>query len=270
MQINSGNTQKHFHAIWISDVHLGHPSSQAAYLQHFLEQTSSEHLYLVGDIVDIWALKKHFYWPDHHNRILETILDKARQGTKVIYIPGNHDDKFKSYYKNIFANIYISREWIHETRQGKKLLVLHGDQFDSHMRCSKFASHLGSIAYEMLLYFNRKIHQGRQYLNLEYWSLANYLKNRVGNVRKHVQHFEAIALTEAARQGMDGIVCGHIHQARLFEQEGLLYCNTGDWVENCTALTEDDQGHLALLHWATRQVSLHEHPANNRHLPKAA
>jgi UDP-2,3-diacylglucosamine pyrophosphatase LpxH len=242
-----------YRTIWISDVHLGFKGCKADYLLDFLKSTESEHLYLVGDIIDTWSMTRNFFWPQTHNNVIRTILGKAKHGTKVVYIPGNHDEIVREYGGMEFGNVLIRNKWIHETADGRRLLLLHGDEFDGVIRYSRFLYWLGDRAYELLLDLNRWYNLLRKRSGLSYWSLASYLKNRIKNAVQVIGDFENAVAHEAAKHNVDGLVCGHIHHAEIKQINGVLYCNDGDWVESCTALVEDHDGSLQLLHWSESQ-----------------
>lgn len=240
----------YYRTIWISDIHLGFKGCRADFLLDFLRSTESEYLYLVGDIIDIWQMeRKGLYWPQEHNNVIRTILGKAKHGTKVVFIPGNHDEVLRDYANLEFGNVKIRLQDEHITLKGKKLLILHGDEFDSVVQCSKWLAVLGSRAYDWLLYLNRWVNIFRRKFGFPYWSLAAYLKNRVKNAVNFISSFEHGVAHEVKKRKLDGVVCGHIHRAEMTMIDGILYCNDGDWVESCTALTEDVSGELALLHW---------------------
>lgn len=239
-----------FRAIWISDVHLGFKGCRADFLLDFLKSTESDYLYLVGDIIDIWNMKKGLYWPQEHNNVIRTILGKAKRGTKVIYVPGNHDELLRDYHGLVFGNVTILNEAIHTTADGRRLLMIHGDEFDSVVKCSKLLALIGCQAYDWLLYVNRLVNHLRRYLGFPYWSLAAYLKHKVKNAVNYISRFEEAVAHEAVKRGVDGLVCGHIHRAEIANFDGILYCNDGDWVESCTALVEHHDGALQLLRWS--------------------
>ncbi|MFO7602565.1 MAG: UDP-2,3-diacylglucosamine diphosphatase [Gammaproteobacteria bacterium] len=245
-----------YRSVWLSDIHLGYKGCKAEYLLDFLRSVECERLYLVGDIVDIWSMKKSVHWPQQHSDVIRTILDKARSGVKVIYVPGNHDELLRDYHGRSFGNIRIRENCLHTTAAGKRMLVMHGDEFDSVIQCSKLAALIGTISYDLLLYCNRMLNHLRGRLGFPYWSLASFLKSRVKNAMQHVENFEKAAAYEAARHNADGVICGHIHHAAAREIDGVLYCNTGDWVESCTALVEHQDGRIELLHWSERKQCL--------------
>jgi UDP-2,3-diacylglucosamine pyrophosphatase LpxH len=245
-----------FRTIWISDLHLGSKGCKAESLLDFLKSTESEYLYLVGDIIDIWAMRRGVYWPQAHYNVIRTVLGKANHGTRVIYIPGNHDDRFRDYVGYTFGNVEVRIRAIHETADGRRLLLLHGDEFDNVIRYSRLIGHLGDRAYAFLLKFNRPVNYVRRRLGLPYWSISAYLKHKVKNSVNIISDFERTVAQEAARSQVDGLVCGHIHHAQIKRINGVLYCNDGDWVESCTALVEAHDGSLHLLHWADGKYSL--------------
>lgn len=236
--------------VWISDVHLGFRGCSAELLLDFLHSVQCDYLYLVGDIIDVWEMKKRLYWPQAHNNVIRTLLGKAKHGTKVVFVPGNHDELFRDYEGMVFGNVSITSEVIHTTADNKKLLILHGDQFDSVVTCSPLIAHLGSKAYDFLLRANRWVNAVRRGLGFPYWSLAAFLKHKVKNAVQYISNFEEAVAREAARQGVDGVVCGHIHRAEISRIHGIDYLNCGDWVESCTALMEDSSGQISLINWA--------------------
>lgn len=247
-----------FRTVWISDVHLGFRGCSAQFLLDFLRRTECQYLYLVGDIVDVWSMKRRVYWPQLHNDVIRTILGKAKHGTKVVFVPGNHDEVFRAYDGMSFGNVRISNREVHTKADGTRLLVLHGDQFDSVVRCSRALSRLGNSAYSVLLSANIFVNHVRRRLGWPYWSLAGYLKHKVKNAVQYISNFEQAVVHEAKRFDVDGVVCGHIHHAEIRRLDGLVYCNCGDWVESCTALVEHVDGALELLHWSD-QISSEKH-----------
>jgi UDP-2,3-diacylglucosamine pyrophosphatase LpxH len=250
-----------YRSIFISDVHLGFRGCRADFLLDFLRNTECEYLYLVGDIIDVWEMKNRLFWPQEHNNVVRTILGKAKHDTKVIYIPGNHDEVLRAYAGMEFGNVSIQLDAIHETAAGKRLLVLHGDEFDSVVRVSRWLAMLGNRVYDWLLYLNRWVNVFRRKLGFPYWSLAAFLKHKVKNAVQFISDFEQAVARETARRGVDGVVCGHIHHAEISTLNGVLYCNDGDWVESCTALVERHDGTLELLNWTERQELMKSHQA---------
>jgi UDP-2,3-diacylglucosamine pyrophosphatase LpxH len=238
-----------YRTIWISDIHLGTRGCKADFLLNFLRFTESEHLYLVGDIVDGWRLKRSWYWPQAHNDVVQKLLRKARKGTSVTFIPGNHDEFVRQYLEFNFGEVRISNEIVHETADGRKLLVIHGDQFDTVVVYAKWLAHLGDWAYNFALSLNYWLNWVRRRLGMGYWSLSAYLKHRVKNAVSYIASFENAMAEMARRRGLDGVVCGHIHHAEIRRMGDILYANDGDWVESCTALVEHFDGRLEILHW---------------------
>ncbi|MBS1156865.1 MAG: UDP-2,3-diacylglucosamine hydrolase [Proteobacteria bacterium] len=238
-----------FRSIWISDIHLGTSGCQAEYLLDFLKHTESEHLYLVGDIIDGWALKRSWYWRQAHNDVVQKLLRKARHGTKITYIPGNHDEGARQFLGLMFGDIRIEDELIHTTADGRRLLVLHGDRFDGVVQCAKWLAIVGDRLYDFTLTLNRIFNRIRSRFGLGYWSLSQFLKYKVKSAVSFVSRFEEAVAAEAKSQGLDGVICGHIHKAEMREVDGVLYCNDGDWVESLTALVELENGELKIVHW---------------------
>jgi len=238
-----------FRTIWISDVHLGTSGCQAARLLEFLKATESDVLYLVGDIVDGWQLKRRWYWHQTHNDVVQLVLKKAKKGTKVIFVPGNHDEAIRQFIGLDFGGIKIRDELIHTCANGKRMLVLHGDRFDGVIACAKWLAYVGDSLYTMILKFNQYYNAWRARSGLPYWSLSQYLKLKVKNAVSYITSFETALAEEAKKQGVDGIICGHIHKAEIREIDGVLYCNDGDWVESLSALVEEADGELRLTDW---------------------
>jgi UDP-2,3-diacylglucosamine pyrophosphatase LpxH len=247
--MSASDTTQRYRAIWISDVHLGTRACKADFLLDFLRSTDSEYLYLVGDIVDGWRLRKSWYWTQSHNDVIQKILRKARKGTKVVYIPGNHDEWLRDYTDHHFGGVLLLAEAIHVTADGRTLLVTHGDAFDGVVRYARWLALLGDWAYELTLRINNVFNLARRHLGYPYWSLSAYLKSRVKNAVQFVSDYANAIAAEARAHRVDGIVCGHIHQPEIREMEGVLYCNDGDWVESCSALVEHFDGRLEILHW---------------------
>lgn len=246
----------YYRTIFISDVHLGFSGCSAQYLLDFLRSTRCETLYLVGDIIDIWQMKKRLYWPQAHNDVVRTILGKAKHGTRVILVPGNHDEVLRDMDGTVFGNLEIRNEDIHVTKDGKRLLIIHGDQFDAVVTSSKTVALIGSALYELLLKANRLVNYVRRKLGFSYWSLASVLKHKVKQAVNFISNFEEVLAYEAKRKGVDGLVCGHIHRAEITHIDDVLYMNCGDWVESCTALVERRDGSMELIHWTEEVESL--------------
>lgn len=245
-----------FRTIWLSDVHLGTKDCKAEFLLDFLESTRCEHLYLVGDLIDLWKMKGD-RWPESHARVLRAIMAKAAAGTRVVYVPGNHDDPLRDYAGLWFGRIAIHRQVVHRTRDGRRLLVIHGDEFDELLRCPALLNWIGELSYDALMALSRWVDSLRRQLGRPYWSLAQNVKQRIDRAVHYIGQFEAAAAREAARRGLDGVVCGHIHKAALRSIDGVLYCNDGDWVESCTALVEHEDGRLEILHWGDAAIVVH-------------
>ena len=237
-------------SVWISDVHLGFRGCQAEALLHFLHSVETEYLFLVGDIVDFWSLRKTPYWPQLHTNVIRSILGKAKHGTKVIYIPGNHDEVMRDCVGHVFGNLEIHRDYLHTTADGKKLLVLHGDEFDVVVKHSRMLAKLGSWAYDKLLGLNYYVNSFRRLFRFSYWSLAACLKHKVKNAVSYIGSFEDALARLAMERQLDGVVCGHIHHAEVRRMGDVLYCNDGDWVESCSTLLEHKDGRLELRFWA--------------------
>jgi UDP-2,3-diacylglucosamine pyrophosphatase LpxH len=238
--------------VWISDIHLGTPGCQAQALLDFLRDTHCETLYLVGDIIDGWQLRRNWYWPQEHNDVVQKILRKARKGTRVVFVPGNHDEFARKYVLHNFGGVDVVEDCVHTLADGRRLWVTHGDLFDGVIQCAKWLAYAGDIAYEFILKVNRRFNVLRAHLGLPYWSLSKYLKLKVKRAVSYVSDFETAVAHEARRRGLDGVVCGHIHHAEMREIEGVLYCNDGDWVESLTALVEHHDGRLEILDFGTQ------------------
>jgi len=246
---DDGSVQ-HYRSIFISDLHLGTPGCQAQALLEFLRTHSSEQLYLVGDIIDGWQLRRRWYWPQAHNDVVQKLLRRARKGCRVVFVPGNHDEFARAFIGHQFGGIDVVEHATHVTADGRRLWIVHGDYFDGVIQFAKWLAYLGDNLYELSLSLNRHLNHLRARLGLRYWSLSAYLKHRVKQALSYVMAFESAVASEARKRGYDGVVCGHIHRAEMREIDGTLYCNDGDWVESRTALVEHHDGRLELLHWA--------------------
>jgi UDP-2,3-diacylglucosamine pyrophosphatase LpxH len=238
-----------YRTIWISDVHLGTRGCNADMLIDFLDHVDSETMYLVGDIVDGWRLKKKFYWPASHNDVIWRILKRAKRGQQVIYIPGNHDEVMRQWCGLDFGGVAIRRRAIHETADGRRLLVLHGDEFDAITLAHRWLAHVGDAAYNFMMFLNRGVNAWRRTFNMPYWSLSKYAKAKVKKSVEFISDYEEVIAEAAAAEGVDGVVCGHIHTAEMRTIQGVEYYNDGDWVEGCNALVEHFDGRMELLHW---------------------
>jgi UDP-2,3-diacylglucosamine pyrophosphatase LpxH len=240
---------RHFRTLFLSDFHLGSRGCQAHLLLDFMRFHDAEQIYLVGDIVDGWRLRRGWYWPQEHNDVVQKLLRKARKGSRVVYLPGNHDEFLRDYVGSHFGGVEFVDRAIHVTADGRRLLVIHGDQFDVVVRHSRWLAHIGDTAYTAVLVLNTLFNRVRRRLGFEYWSLSAYLKFKVKNAVNYVGAFEEALAGEARRAGADGVVCGHIHHARITNHAGFHYINTGDWVESCTAVAEHHDGTLEIIRW---------------------
>lgn len=252
-----------YRTIWISDVHLGFRDSKAEFLLDFLNSTEAETIFIVGDLIDIWSMKKTFFWPEKHQEVIKTLINKVQSGTRVIYIPGNHDEINRDLVGAEIFGVEIHRNYVHTTADGRKFLLCHGDEFDFVVRHSTFVKIVGDLSYGLLLFLNRWCNRFRKCSGQPYWSLATYIKNRIKNARKAIEVFEEAAAAEARHRGLDGIICGHIHQPEIRKIDGVLYCNDGDWVESCTAMAENQNGWLEIIHWADIKQSVKKDQAEN-------
>lgn len=239
----------HYKAVWLSDIHLGNKDCKAEFLLEFLQNISVETLYLVGDIVDMWQMEKQFRWPDAHNQVMHKLMQMSNQGTRVVYLPGNHDAPIQKYAGMAFGDIEIERELVHTTADGKRYLVLHGDQFDADVTLGKFQAWIGDKGYDLLLFLNRWYNRFRAWRNNHYWSLAGYIKKHIKGANKAIERYREAGCKHAAERGLDGIICGHIHHPESVMVNGVHYINDGDWIENCSALVEDNSGRLSLIHF---------------------
>ena len=238
-----------FRTIFISDIHLGTPGCQALALMDFLRTHPSDTLYLVGDIIDGWQLRRRWYWPQAHNDVVQKLLRRVRKGCRVIYVPGNHDEFARDFIGHHFGGIEVVQEAVHVTADGRSLWIIHGDYFDAVVQCAKWLAYLGDNLYEFTLRMNRHLNSLRGRLGLPYWSLSAYLKQKVKTALNYVTDFEEAVANEAKKRGHDGVLCGHIHRAEMRMINGVLYCNDGDWVESRTAPVEHYDGRLEILHW---------------------
>ncbi len=253
-----------YRSVFISDVHLGTRGSRAEFLADFLKATHCENLFLVGDIIDGWRLKRSWFWDKHHDDVLQRILKAARSGTNVVYVPGNHDEMLRKYISLgiEICGVKLQMEAEHTTAKGKRLLITHGDSFDSVVRHAKLLALLGDGAYTAALVVNRYFNMVRTRLGYPYWSLSAWLKLQVKEAVKAIDRFETALADDAKSRGFDGVVCGHIHHAEMRQVNGVMYLNDGDWVESCTALVEHHDGTLELVDWVARQkLSMLTRPA---------
>lgn len=244
--------QTFFRTIWISDTHLGGRNLQSQKLLQFLLSHESEYLYLVGDIFDFWKLKRRWFWPAVNDQIISTILKKSRNGTQVFYLPGNHDDIFRSYAGTNVSGISVFNEVVHQSADGSKYLVMHGDKFDCVIQKKRWLAGLGSILYDNLLTVNRWYNRVRVSIGLPYHSISASIKQRVKKAVNYIGNFEKALVNEALTNKVDGLICGHIHHAAIRDIDGVLYSNSGDWVESCTALVENVNGTIGVIEWQDR------------------
>lgn len=239
--------------IFVSDVHLGTKGCQAHSFLDFIREHEADTIYLIGDIVDGWRLRASWHWPQAHNDVVQKLLRKARKGTRLIYVPGNHDEFLREYTGSNFGGVEIVDEAIHETADGRKILILHGDKFDTVVRNVRWLALLGDWAYDFAIFLNRHISRVRRYFGLPYWSFSAYAKNKVKRAVSFISAFEHAVVADAQRHGADAVMCGHIHKPAIEQFGNVLYLNTGDWVESCSAILEHYDGRLELVRWASER-----------------
>ncbi len=240
---------RRFRTVFISDVHLGTKGCQSGLLLDFLRHVEADTIYLVGDIVDAWRLKSSWYWPQEHNDVVQKLLRQVRKHVRIVYIPGNHDEFLKDYLGTHFGGVEVAANAVHEAADGRRYLVVHGDDFDVVVRHARWLAYLGDWAYETALRLNAYVNIVRRRLGLTYWSLSQWAKLKVKNAVGFIGDYEAALVGEAKRHGVDGIICGHIHHAAIHDGLGIRYMNCGDWVESCTALAETYEGAFELIDW---------------------
>ena len=236
-------------AVFISDIHLGTRSAQAERLIDFLRYCEADLIYLVGDIIDFWRVKRGPHWPQTHNDVVQKLLRRVRKGVRLVLVPGNHDEALRDYIGLRFGGIEIHRDIVHTTKKGRRYCVLHGDEFDVVVRTARWLAYLGDHGYEFALWLNNPLNWLRRHLGLGYWSLSAYLKCRVKRAVAFIGAFEETVALETRRRGLDGVICGHIHHASDRTFGGIHYLNCGDWVESCTAIVETAEGELSIVHW---------------------
>lgn len=253
--------------LWLSDIHLGSKDSQVEHLINLLNSIECEKIFLLGDIIDLWSMKRKFWWPLTHYQVVQMLFNMSESGTRVIYIPGNHDATMREYVSSLIGGIEIMEEAIHTTAAGKKMLLVHGDCFDEYILVGRLAKFIGNFGYPFLLWVNRNILKFTSFLGYRHWSLASYIKNRIKGAREAIETFENAAVSEVKRRKLDGIICGHIHQPDLKLKDGVIYCNDGDWVEHCTAIIEESSGNLKLLDCTSLSMGSDSKPsaANDSH-----
>ncbi|MCB1490307.1 MAG: UDP-2,3-diacylglucosamine diphosphatase [Rhodobiaceae bacterium] len=241
----------HYRTLFLSDIHLGTPDCKAGLLLDFLREHDSDTLYLVGDIIDCWQIRrKGFYWPQSHNDVVQKLLRKARKGTRVVFLPGNHDAEFRDHFGIHLGNVEIRDRVIHEAADGRRLLVVHGDLFDRIGGHGRWLAWVGDRAYGAAMWANKWTNMCRAVLGYDYWPLSRWAKLRVGRAVSFIADYERGLAAEARRSGVDGVVCGHIHHAAAGMRDGIRYLNAGDWVESCTAVAEDHAGRFSIIDWA--------------------
>jgi UDP-2,3-diacylglucosamine pyrophosphatase LpxH len=246
---NDAAATRRYRALFISDIHLGTKACQAHALLDFLRHHDADRIFLIGDIVDFWRIRRGVYWPQAHNDVLQKLLRKARKGTELVLIPGNHDEALRQYCGVQFGGIAIERNLVHTGADGRRYLVIHGDEFDVVVRYAKWLALAGDFGYTLALWANRHVNAVRRLLGQPYWSLSAYLKQRVKRAVNYIGEFETALATEARRHGAQGVICGHIHHAAMRQVGEVLYINTGDWVESCTAVAETEQGIFEIIRW---------------------
>jgi UDP-2,3-diacylglucosamine pyrophosphatase LpxH len=235
--------------LFLSDIHLGYKRARARELSDFLQTVDAEQIVLVGDIIDALSMGQQFFWSPEHTNVARALLAKRRSGARLVYIPGNHDASLSMFAEVLNGQVEIHREWVHRTAQGKRLLVVHGDRFDGEMTCSPWLTYVGDALYYVVVGLNHAVNNMRRRFGKPYWGFVERLKLGIGPSIRYIERFEQVATDHARAEGYDGIVCGHIHRANLRQVDGTIYCNTGDWVESCSALIETQDGELQLLRW---------------------
>ena len=246
----------HVRSIFISDIHLGTRACQAERLLDFLRDHTSDHLYLVGDIIDFWGMARGIHWSQAQNTVVQKMLRRARHGEQIYLIPGNHDEALREYVGTAFGDIRIAAEFVHTTADGRRLLITHGDEFDQVTRYHRWVAVLGDVSYNMLVRINVGLSWLRRRLGWSgYWSLAGYAKRKVKSAVNFIVDFEESVIRAARERGLDGVVCGHIHSAVIREADGISYINCGDWVDSCTAILEHTDGRMELLEWGAAPIA---------------
>ena len=243
-------------SLFLSDIHLGTRACQADRLLDFLREYSAERLFLIGDIVDFWSMSRGIHWSREQNVVVQKLLRRARHGEQIIFIPGNHDEVLREYCGTVFGDIRVEQEWIHTTADGSRFLLVHGDEFDQVTRHHRWVAMLGDASYNLLVRINVWLSWLRRRLGRSgYWSLAGYAKRRIKHALQFIFDFEESVLHAARLRGVDGVVCGHIHWARISEVGGLTYVNCGDWVDSCTGIVEHFDGRLEIVEWTAHCVA---------------
>lgn len=239
-----------FRSIFISDVHLGSKAAKAEFLIDFLRHHDADTIFLVGDIVDGWRLRRSWHWPQAHNDVVQKLLRKARKGASITYIAGNHDEFARQFQGVHFGGIVVADRAIHETADGRRMLVIHGDQFDTVVHNARWLAYFGDYAYDAAMLINRGVTRFRKVFGMPYWSFSSWAKVKVKKAVNFIGSFQNVLTEEARRSEVDGVICGHIHHAAIENVDSVQYINTGDWVESCTAVVEHFDGRFEILHWA--------------------
>jgi UDP-2,3-diacylglucosamine pyrophosphatase LpxH len=268
--IRHDDATKSYRALFVSDLHLGTKACQVEAFLEFLRCHDADCIYLIGDIVDFWRIRRGVYWPQSHNDVLQKLLRKARKGTQLVLIPGNHDEALRDYCGIRFGGIAIERNTIHVGADGRRYLVMHGDEFDVVVRYAKWLALLGDWSYMLALWANRHLNVLRRWFELPYWSLSAYLKHKVKSVVNYIGEFEMALAQEARRHGAQGVICGHIHHAAMRQVGDIIYINTGDWVESCTAVAETEEGTFEIIRWAQPQPGMRKPQIRVEELEAAA
>ena len=248
----------HYRTLFVSDVHLGKRGRQAELFVDFLRCSDADTIFLVGDMIEGWALRKGWYWPQSHNDVVQKLLRKARRGARVVFVPGNHDEFARDYLGMTFGGVEVVNAAIHRLGDGRRVLVIRGDQFDVVITHARFIALLGEWAYELALSLNHWFNRARRALGFPYWSFSAWAKLKVKDAVSHIGAFEATLAEEARRRGCDGVVCGHVHHAVTRDIGGVTYVNAGDFVESCTAVAEHEDGRLEILRWSDRCNAINE------------
>ncbi|HET9389591.1 MAG TPA: UDP-2,3-diacylglucosamine diphosphatase [Steroidobacteraceae bacterium] len=237
------------HTLFLSDIHLGYRRARVRELADFLQGIEARQIVLVGDIIDALSLGQSFFWSAGHTNIVRLLLARRRAGTRLLFIPGNHDASLAMFAEVLNGQLEVHREWVHRTARGQRLLVTHGDRFDGIVPCAPWLTRLGDALYYVTVALSHGVNNLRRVLGKPYWPLAERIKLGIGPSLRYIERYERVAVAHASAEGYDGIICGHIHRANLREIDGTVYCNTGDWVESCSALIETLEGELQLLRW---------------------
>ncbi|HSK39405.1 MAG TPA: UDP-2,3-diacylglucosamine diphosphatase [Arenibaculum sp.] len=254
--------KRRYRTVFLSDLHLGTRGCRSEFLVDFLNRMECERLYLVGDIVDGWRLRKAWYWDAQQDEVIRLLLKAARNGTEVTYIPGNHDDRVRDFCGVHFGGVRVARDAVHKAADGRRYLITHGDEFDGVVQHARWLAFLGDWAYRTLLALNTGLNRLRRRFGFGYWSFSAFVKVKVKKALQFIENFEQAVADEARRRGVDGVICGHIHKAEIRDIDGITYINDGDWVESCTAAVEWHDGRIEILHWARlRELSPVARPA---------